>query len=242
MRLLWLEDVLKAAGLNVKTQDGWRQRGSDSLDPRIIVDHHTASAQTGPNPSLGIVTNGRGEPNPVPGPLCNLLTGRDGTVWVIASGVSNNAGVGKWPPYDASHNRHTIGHEVEHAGTSAEPVRPEMLDVIARVDAAICKHLGWTADRCIAHKEWAPKRKVDPYWSQDAHRALVAALLKPPPVDPGVSHMDFIEAHDAVRAAYQDAYGHGGDGEGRVFWTDKLMREGFAGWAELVRALLPKGD
>lgn len=45
MRLTWLADVLRAAGLPVHEMDGWRTRGIDRFDPIGVVLHHTA---TGP--------------------------------------------------------------------------------------------------------------------------------------------------------------------------------------------------
>lgn len=175
-RLLWLVDVLHDAGLVVKPVDGWENRGSAlRYDPRVIVDHHTAGPLGRSAPSLKICVDGR--PG-LSGPLCNLLTGRGGEVYVIASGISNNAGKGAAPQWEASHNRHTIGHEIEHTGDlDTEPLNGEQLEVASRVDAAICRHLGWDAGRCVAHREWAPGRKVDPVWSQDAHRARVARDL-----------------------------------------------------------------
>jgi hypothetical protein len=177
MRLDWLADELHDAGVVVRPVDGWEKRGrAVGYSPRVIVDHHTAGPLRGSAPSLGICVNGRTD---VPGPLCNILTGRDGEAYVIASGRSNNAGKGGAPQWDATSNRHTIGHEIEHTGNLAtEPVNTKQLDVAALVDATICTRLGWGAGRCIAHKEWAPGRKIDPIWSQHAHRKRVAERIE----------------------------------------------------------------
>lgn len=197
-RLDWLADALTDAGLTVQPFAGWETRGrSTRYDPRIIVDHHTAGPLRGSAPSLGVCVNGRPD---VPGPLCNLLTGRDGVVHVIAAGRSNNAGPGGAPQWGATHNRHTIGHEVEHTGNLAtEPLNGRQLETIAAVDAVICARLGWEAGRCIGHREWAPGRKIDPVWSQTAHRARVAALI-------GEQHVSKTVREQAGIAAMFDRY------------------------------------
>lgn len=197
-RLLWLADALSDAGLNVQPQPGWEKRGkSRRYNPRVIVDHHTAGPVRGSAPSLGVCITGR--PG-VPGPLCNILTGRDGEVYVIASGRSNNAGRGGAPQWGATHNRHTIGHEVEHAGNLAlEPLNGKQLEVIATVDAMICAHLQWGAGRCVAHREWAPGRKIDPIWSQSAHRARVAQIVE------GADMSNTLRSQAGVAAMF-DAY------------------------------------
>ena len=241
-RLLWLVDVLADAGVAVQAVDGWERRGREGVDPRVLVDHHTASSPLSGNvPSLNIVVNGRGD---IPGPLCNLLLGRDNIVRVIASGVSNNAGKGGYAAYGATHNRHCIGHEVEHCGTAAEPVRPEMLATLARIDAAICHHLQWDSQRCIAHKEWAPRRKIDPYWSQDDHRARVAQILNPPPpITPGDMSMDFATAHTTVRTTFLDNRGSLPAPNDFKYWVERLMTDGYSGWAALISSpeFAPKG-
>lgn len=59
-------------------------------------------------------------------------------------------------------NADTIGIEAEHPGTLSYPWPSVQLEEYYRVCAAICTHLGLPAGRVIAHKEWAPTRKIDP--------------------------------------------------------------------------------
>ena len=185
VRLAWLVDELRTVGLTVAPVDGWETRGRADIDPKVIVDHHTAGPLGSPAPSLDICVNGRRGLLAVPGPLCNILTGRDGTVHVIAAGTSNNAGRGSYPRLGASHNRDTVGHEIEHTGNiHTEPINLTQLEVAAMVDAVICHHYRWGADHCVGHKEWAPGRKTDPVWSQADHVGRVADYLKPPPPPP----------------------------------------------------------
>lgn len=173
-RLLWLPDVLRDEGLRVVTVPNWGTRGGNHLSPRVLLDHHTASAQGRNAPSLNVIAyRGNGY---TPPPLSNILTARDGTVYVVASGVTNNAGRGSFPKHSAYGNAHTIGHEIENDGRG-EPWTAALLDTVARVDAAICRRLKWPADRIVGHKEWAPGRKIDPTYNMDTHRARVTQLL-----------------------------------------------------------------
>lgn len=245
MRLLWLVDSLKSAGLNVSPVKGWETRGSGfRFDPRVIVDHHTASRVGVDAPSLGVVVNGR--PG-IPAPLCNILTSRSGVVHVVASGISNNAGKGGYPSFEASYNRHTIGHEVEHAGVlTIEPVNPAQLEVVALVDATICRRMKWHASRCVAHKEWAspPGRKTDPVWPQDGHRARVAALLQPPQTgDDMPATIDLAGLVAYVDLAYAKAgRTPGEDLEGRLYWVDSAARSADPwGVLDQMRDLLAAG-
>ncbi|MEO5837776.1 MAG: peptidoglycan-binding protein, partial [Acidimicrobiales bacterium] len=89
MRDTAIAQRLRNAGLKVVEVDGWLTRVSDSFDARGLVDHHTAGGRTGNAPSLNICINGRSD---LPGPLCNVLIGRDGTCYVIAAGRANHAG------------------------------------------------------------------------------------------------------------------------------------------------------
>ena len=86
-----IADRLRAKGLNVVEVNGWRTRGAEGFNPRGSVDHHTAGPRKGNAPSLGVCINGRAD---LPGPLCNVLVGRDGTCYVVAAGRANHAGAG----------------------------------------------------------------------------------------------------------------------------------------------------
>jgi len=176
-RITWLADVLRDAGLRVVEVDGWKSRGVAGLTPIGVMEHHTAGAQGRPTPSLNICINGRAG---LPGPLCNVYIGRDLVCYVVASGIANHAGVGG--PYGRipkdSGGRYTVGFEIEHAGTAAEAWPPALVDVAARATAAVAARIKAEAKYAgIAHKEWAPKRKIDPYgWNMAAFRNEVAGL------------------------------------------------------------------
>jgi hypothetical protein len=171
-----IADRLRAWGLDVWEVDGWRSRGGSTFRPRGSVDHHTAGPASGNAPSLGICTNGR---SGLPGPLCNVLVGRNLACYVIAAGTANHAGAGGWS--GLSGNSSVYGVERENVGTQAEPWTPEQTIHAARVHAALADGR-WDADKVCLHKEWAPGRKVDPHSIDGgSFRALVHRAMKEGP-------------------------------------------------------------
>lgn len=186
--LSWLAQVLKDAGLNVAEQPGWQSRGRGPMgNVKGVICHHTAGPKSGIMPSLTVVTNGR--PG-LDGPLAQLGLGRDGTWFVIAAGRANHAGVGAWKGITAG-NTSFIGIEAENQGIPADPWPDAQVDSYKKGCAALLKKLGADVSMCIGHKEWAPKRKIDPSFDMEAFRAGVAALMaggapapKPSPPEP----------------------------------------------------------
>lgn len=182
-RQLWLADKCREWGLVVSETVGWRERGKAAINPRVLVLHHTAGPAKGDYPSLGVVTNGRPD---VPGPLANIGLGRTGTVYVIASGVSNNAGKGSW--CGVSGNANTIGIEAESVGTKDDWTPAQRL-AYPLLCAALLDGMGRDTGWMCGHKEWTP-RKIDPaFWDMDVMRRDVQKLLdgshqEPPPPPP----------------------------------------------------------
>lgn len=150
-----IADRLRRRGLHVVEIAGWQTRGSSSFYPRGSVDHHTAGGRGGLAPSLNICINGRAG---LSGPLCNILIGRDNTVYVIAAGRANHAGLGGWR--GLSGNSSVYGVERENVGTAAEPWREDQTDTAAKVHAALIEGRAG-AEMVCEHKEWAPSRKID---------------------------------------------------------------------------------
>ena len=180
-RDLGIADRLRAAGLNVVEVAGWQTRGSDSFNPRGSVDHHTAGPRNGNAPSLNICVNGR---TGLPGPLCNVLVGRDNTCYVVAAGKANHAGLGGWRGLVG--NSSVFGVERENVGTGAEPWRPDQTETAAKVHAALISVHGANSELVCEHKEWAPRRKIDAYGVDgDQMRSMVRVFLgKPNPIPP----------------------------------------------------------
>jgi hypothetical protein len=154
---------LRGHGLKVVKVRGWRARGRPgTYAPRAFFEHHTASPRTSGNaPCLRIVTEGRSD---VPGPLSQFLIGRDATIYIVASGRCNHAGLGgphKGIPKDSG-NAYAMGVEVENNGVG-EPWSPEMRWAMGVLTAVCLKRMRRGARMSIGHKEYAPGRKIDPH-------------------------------------------------------------------------------
>lgn len=180
--LIWLPDVLKAAGLKVATVPGWENRGVGDVGPiKGVICHHTAGPKTGNMPSLRIVTEGRSD---LTGPLSQLCLGRDGTFFVVAAGKANHAGKGIYQGITTG-NTNFIGIEAENKGTSDDFPWPEVqMDAYRRGVAAILKKIGQKPIMCCGHKEFSSTGKIDPLFNMNVFRLEVAAIMDgtaPPP-------------------------------------------------------------
>ena len=175
--LIWLSDVLKAAGLKVSLVDGWEGRGRGDAGPTLgVLCHHTAGPRNGNMPSLNTLIQGRSD---LPGPLAQLGLGRDGTYYVIAAGKCNHAGTGNWKGVTTG-NTNFIGIEAENTGLSDDSPWPEIqMDAYRRGVAAILLHAERTVEFCAGHKEYAlpAGRKSDPDFDMVAFRTAVAAIM-----------------------------------------------------------------
>lgn len=187
--LIWLPDVLEAAGLKVALVDGWENRGRAEMGTvKGVLCHHTAGPAKGNMPSLDVLIRGRSD---LPGPLSQLGLGRDGTFYVIAAGRCNHAGAGEWQGITTG-NSSFVGIEAENCGTPADPWPQIQLESYRRGVAAILKKLGHHDARfCAGHKEYAlPKgRKSDPSLDMDEFRCAVTSFLgdtSPPKLIPAV--------------------------------------------------------
>lgn len=176
MTALWLADALRAGGLEVIEEPGWKTRGTGGIyQPLGVLLHHTAGPASGNLPSLNVITNGRSD---LQGPLAQLMLARDGKFHVIAAGRANHAGAGsaRWVPANDG-NRFLVGIEAESTGVT-DDWTPAQRAAYPRGAAALAKYMGVGADHVIGHKEWAPTRKIDPaFWDLNAFRAEVATYL-----------------------------------------------------------------
>ncbi len=173
-----MADAFRKGGLTVREVEGWKTYGRPySFAPRGVVFHHTASNKArGAAPALPTVIHGRPD---LPGPLCHALVGRDGTVYTIAAGRANHAGLGgPWStiPKDSA-NSYMAGVEVENDGLG-EPWPDQQLDVCAKIFAILLLQFRRTETWLIGHKEWAPDRKIDPaHVDMNAFRRRVGTVL-----------------------------------------------------------------
>ncbi|MFG0329216.1 MAG: peptidoglycan-binding protein [Phycisphaerales bacterium] len=173
---LGIADRLRFGGLTVVEVAGWQTRGRPgAFNPAGSVNHHTAGAAVGNSPSLATVIYGR--PG-LAGPLANVFQARDNTVYVVAAGRANHAGRGGWAGLRG--NSTVYGLEVENVGTTAEPWRPDQVEVMHKVHALLVAPVGADAGRVCQHKEWAPGRKIDAHsLNGDRFRAAVGVYLAP---------------------------------------------------------------
>ena len=147
----------------VREVDGWKSRdnGGVTFNGRGSVNHHTAAGPAPPNsPSLGICVNGRGQPNPLSGPLCNVLQAYNDTAIVVAAGSANHAGEGGWKGLKG--NLSVYGLEVEHPGTSK--VKEKRVEVMAAIHVAfLWRPQGRDLEpRMVCqHREWSTAGKPD---------------------------------------------------------------------------------
>lgn len=169
--------------LNVIETSGWRTRtydGNGMAGNIGVLWHHTAtgnaSYRNSSTPTLNLVTNGRSD---LPGPLCNILFGRNGEVVIVAAGQANHAGRGSvFGSYANMGNYYLIGIEMESDGISND-----WTDAQKR----IAPHLGAALDLAysgggdyyqIGHKEYSSEGKIDPaFWDMDGFRGQINTLL-----------------------------------------------------------------
>jgi len=240
--LVWMADVLRGAGCEVVEEDGWKTRGrpSGAFSPRGVMLHHDASPAGETSHGADVIINGR--PG-LEGPLAQLWLDFDGRWHCCAAGRANHAGEGSWHGVTDG-NAKFIGIETDHT-TNEEWTADQRTGGITGL-VALADHLGVRdnagelLDWLIAHKEWAPTRKVDPDpLDMDDLRAVV---LNPPALDEGAPVDTLTKSSTTERAI-------GGD------WVDlKLsdkegdptgqyaVRKGPAGWFNLSAQLYVQGE
>ena len=171
--LTWLPQVLRSAGLKVSETQGWAECGRAEMGTiQGVICHHTGTVQPGNMPTLGMLTKGRPD---LPGPLCQLGLGRDGTFYIVAAGRANHAGPGQWR--NKTGNAHFIGIEGENGGRPQDAWPEVQMDAYRRGVAAILTYCGLSVDMCCGHKEFAPNRKIDPLFDMNEFRTAVAAIM-----------------------------------------------------------------
>lgn len=222
-RQLWLAARCRQYGLEVVEVDGWQTRGSTAFDPWGVVCHHTAGAATGEMPSLKLLINGRSD---LPGPLCNVGHGRSGKVYIMAAGRANHAGAGGWRGLVG--NSSVLGIESESSGTGGwTRAQRETYPVLAAALKSGCRSPSDFSLIC-GHKEWAPKRKIDPFGIDMPSLRLSARGYEPFPVPPALpAPVTYGSLEDDV----QTTNGFIGplDSNGNGWWDSGLPLEAFAG-------------
>lgn len=173
-RLLWLADVLRAAGLTVHEVDGWRTRGDDSYGPvRGVIIHETrGSANSSDAGEIDVLVNGRVG---LSGPIAQLYLGRNGHWHVVASGTCHHVLTGWGGPFAGLGNDALLGIEPAHGEAEDWAAKPVQYWSYVRGVAAILRHTGWPPP--VGHKEHQPRDKPDPEFNMATFRAQVDAAV-----------------------------------------------------------------
>lgn len=175
-RAAGLAGALRAAGLAVTEYPGWQARGFEPFRPQGVVLHHTGPWST-VDGMVQLCTHGRPD---LAGPLCQVVLDPCGACHVIAAGSANHAGAGGWAGLTG--NASVFGIEAIHSGDPATPWPDAQVAAMAVAAAALCRLVGTGAAHVCGHKEWAPRRKVDPIMLDMAQmRRTVDMILHLPP-------------------------------------------------------------
>lgn len=195
---VWLPEVLRAFGVEVKELPGWKDWGvGDFDDIRGVACHHTAGANTSAqfiarNPMLGNQLSSQ------------IHLGRDGVATMCGAGIAwhfgeaekpsfpevlrgyvNRKSNGAWKSYTAA-NARMIAIEAVNAGDGSQPWPQVQMDAYARICAAICWYLGLPVSSVLGHKE-GTARKIDPNFDMNAFRKSVQKYVNNPPFKGGSS-------------------------------------------------------
>lgn len=158
-----LPTLLRAAGLTVVELPGWQTAGrpasTGNFNPVGVLWHHTGGAQDGLGYVKALLVPGRSD---LPGPLCHLSIGRNGTVYVVAAGRTNHAGVAKASGSVAAGDGNAlyIGIEVQNTGT--EGWKPAQYNAMVATGAVLKELLGTSVQTQRGHKETSVTGKWDP--------------------------------------------------------------------------------
>ena len=163
-----------------KVYPGAATRGRPgTFAPTGIAEHHTGGGSASSSYLYFLAVTGRPEEG-IPGPLCGEATDSGGTVWILATGRANHAGMDsgtvlaavrdesytgytaelKPGPDTTNGNPLLYGNEWIYSGT--KPPTAAQYRAAALAAAARCDFHGWTALSAVAHRELT-RRKNDPF-------------------------------------------------------------------------------
>lgn len=176
-----LPQILRSYGLKVVEVPGWKTRGrpasTGGFNPVGVLCHHTATSISWLVATvIRLLVGGRSD---LPGPLCQLALGRDGTVYIIAAGRANHAGKAKssGTVADGDGNELYIGIEAFNNGVGEKwpAIQYAAYVLLAAVlSVEITKN---SANTVRGHKETSITGKVDPTFDMDEFRNKVAAKM-----------------------------------------------------------------
>lgn len=148
---------LRVDGVTVHEWPGWQGRGNEDIseiEPHGAVIHHTGTAYG--SAFAGLASSTR--PDLLGGALCNFAGNDDGSLTVIASGLSWHAGQGVGPALGALYpwrnrlNLYSVGLEIVYPGD--QPMRPAQYVTAVTFARAVADMFGGGNVECIrAHAE-----------------------------------------------------------------------------------------
>lgn len=153
---VWLPDVLKAFGVEVVEDKGWKLWGMGDFGTIWgVIVHHTGSNNTSAqyiryNPGLSNALSSQ------------IHLSRTGVVTLVGAGIAWHAGRGEYPGLPTNNaNAVTIGIEAQGDGQTWPA---EQMEAYYRTVAAILWYLDLPVSRCISHWEYSMKSqgKWDP--------------------------------------------------------------------------------
>lgn len=174
----WLAEAARKTGYPVVEVDGWQSRGRGQM--RLVegvVGHHTGTPSSAYDdedyPTLNVIKNGHSS---LSGPLSHLGLGRSGTIYVVAAGACNHAGVSDYAGF-TNLNDEFLGIEAESDGSG--DWTQEQLDCYPKLVGALLVRMERGVARYASHRAVAnpPGRKVDPTDISDAWMRQRAQLF-----------------------------------------------------------------
>ncbi len=169
--------ILRKYGLKVVVVPGWKARGrpasTGGLNPVGVLCHHTATAATSSVAAvLSLLVHGRSD---LPGPLCHFALGRDGTVYVVASGRANHAGEAKASGSVASGDGNELYWGIEAMNNGVGELWPDaQYKAYVLLCAVLSKEFTHNSFMSVrGHKETSVTGKIDPLFDMTVFRNRV---------------------------------------------------------------------
>lgn len=171
--------ILKAEGVKTSEYPGWRTRSRDKATGKtfgpvhMVLNHHTAGTASRDIVAKNGVTG-------LPAPLAHIYLAKTGVATMCSAGRANHAGNMAVNAYNsfrdekAAHpapsaktgtidgNDVSYGIETENLGNGKDVYPRAQYDAWVRINAAFCRHYGWSAESCGGHLETSVEGKVDP--------------------------------------------------------------------------------
>src|SRR5262245_57267617 len=137
----------------------WKNRGRPASTGEFDPDdgktnHHTGTttSSSSTHPTLATLIQGRSD---LPGPLCHVSVGWDGTIYVVAAGRANHAGrtdkTFRNVPAGSDGNAHFLGDEVDTNGTQKLPSAQR--HSVAIVNATFARHYKQGSETTHRHQD-----------------------------------------------------------------------------------------